>query len=53
MRTYKEFVSLLEQVTGATLGFRKTFGAPIKSVAQPASAKPIGSKTHEPRASIE
>ena len=31
MRTYKEFVSLLEQVTGATLGFRKTFGAPIGS----------------------
>lgn len=29
MRTYREFVSLLEQVTGATLGFKRTFGAPI------------------------
>jgi hypothetical protein len=31
MRTYNEFISVLEQVTGATLGFRKTFGAPIGS----------------------
>ena len=31
MRTYKQFISLLEQVTEATLGFKKTFGAPIGS----------------------
>jgi len=31
MKTYKQFIDVLEQVTGATLGFRKTFGAPIGS----------------------
>ena len=29
MRTYKEFTNIIEEITGATLGFRKTFGAPI------------------------
>jgi len=29
MRTYKQFINILEEITGATLGFRKTFGAPI------------------------